>query len=277
MDGVILVNKPKGMSSHDVVSKIRKILNTKKVGHAGTLDPLATGVLPILVGKGTKISKYLMEHDKTYIATIKLGEKTTTGDCEGDIIEKKEYIPISNKKIENIIKTFIGEHTQIPPMFSAIKVNGKKLYEYARNGEKVDIPSRNIKIYGIDIIEIKENIIKFKVSCSKGTYIRTLCEDIAEKLNTVGTMIDLQRVQVNEFKIENALMLEDINENCIIPIEKVFMEEARIDLDDVMLNKFLNGIGFKNELDFALIYNKNKFIGIAKNKNGKLVRDIIID
>lgn len=187
MDGLILINKQKGFTSHDVVNVIRKKLNTKKVGHTGTLDPNATGVLPILIGKGTKISKYLMEHDKTYIATLKLGEKTDTGDSEGQVIEEKS-IPKDLRKedINDVLQNFFGKQKQVPPMYSAIKINGKKLYEYAREGKEVKLEAREIEIYKIELLEYQNNKIKFEVECSKGTYIRTLCEDIAKKLGTVG-------------------------------------------------------------------------------------------
>lgn len=183
MDGVLIINKPKGFTSHDVVNVLRKALNTKKIGHTGTLDPNATGVLPILVGTATKISKYLIEHDKTYIATLKLGEKTDTGDIEGDIMQKDlNFHNISCEQVEEVLKTFIGKQKQIPPVYSAIKINGKKAYEYARQGQVVEIEARDIEIYNIKLIKIADKEITFEVSCSKGTYIRTLCEDIASKL-----------------------------------------------------------------------------------------------
>ena len=162
MDGLILINKQKGFTSHDVVNVIRKKLNTKKVGHTGTLDPNATGVLPILIGKGTKISKYLMEHDKTYIATLKLGEKTDTGDSEGQVIEEKS-IPKDLRKedINDVLQSFLGKQKQLPPMYSAIKINGKKLYEYAREEKEVKIEPRNIEIYKIELLEYQNNKIKF--------------------------------------------------------------------------------------------------------------------
>lgn len=185
MNGIIIINKPKGLTSNDVVQKVRKIYGIKQVGHCGTLDPLATGVLPIMIGQATKISKYLVEHNKTYIATIKLGEKTETGDCEGKIIETKNVETYTKKEVQSILNSFLGETMQIPPMYSAIKVNGKKLYEYAREGTKIDIEPRKIIIYEIELISYKADEIKYKVKCSRGTYIRTLCEDIAEKLGTV--------------------------------------------------------------------------------------------
>ena len=209
MDGLILINKQKGFTSHDAVNVIRKKLNTKKVGHTGTLDPNATGVLPILVGKATKISKYLIEHDKTYIATIKLGEKTDTGDSEGRVIETKK-VPknLEKEEIEQALTDFLGKQKQLPPMYSAIKINGKKLYEYAREGQEVKVEPRDIEIYKIKLLEYKNNKIKFEVECSKGTYIRTLCEDVANKLGTLGYMEGLQRTKVNNFDIKDAISLE---------------------------------------------------------------------
>lgn len=183
MDGLLIINKPKGYTSHDVVNVLRKTLNTRKIGHTGTLDPNATGVLPILVGTATKISKYLIEHDKTYIATIKLGEKTDTGDSEGNVIEQDtNYQGASYEKMEEALNCFIGKQKQIPPQYSAIKINGKKAYEYARQGQTVDIEPRNIEIYNIKLLKIEKKEITFEVQCSKGTYIRVLCEDIAQKL-----------------------------------------------------------------------------------------------
>ena len=188
MDGIILINKEKNCTSHDVVYKVKRIFE-EKVGHTGTLDPNATGVLPILIGKGTKLSKYLINHDKIYVVTLKLGKKTETADSEGNIIEvkdvKKELLKKEN--VRKVLNQFIGISEQIPPIYSAIKVNGKKLYEYARSGKSVDIKPRKIEIYNINLIEIdaKNDEIIFEVFCSKGTYIRSLCEDIAKALDTV--------------------------------------------------------------------------------------------
>lgn len=188
MDGIILINKEKNCTSHDVVYKVKKIFG-EKVGHTGTLDPNATGVLPILVGKGTKLSKYLINHDKKYIVTLKLGKKTDTADSDGKIIEETEVSKdiFKENNIKNCLNRFIGKNEQIPPMYSAIKVNGKKLYEYARIGKSVEIQPRKIEIYSINLIKINEknNEIIFEVFCSKGTYIRSLCEDIAKDLNTI--------------------------------------------------------------------------------------------
>lgn len=189
LDGIVIINKPKGYTSHDIVSKVKKIVN-EKVGHTGTLDPNATGVLPLLVGKGTKLSYYLTEHNKEYIATLQLGIKTDTADGEGNVIEERKVSDecFDKENIEKVLQSFLGKQTQFPPKYSAIKVNGKKLYEYARKNETVELVSREIEIYEIEQLHIleKEKQIVFKVKCSKGTYIRSLCEDIANKLKTVG-------------------------------------------------------------------------------------------
>ena len=195
MDGIILVNKPKGMTSHDVVNKLRKILHTKKVGHCGTLDPDASGVLVVCINKATKVLQFLTSENKEYITTLNLGTSTDTYDASGVVLEIKEYQSIDNDKIINCIKSFVGEQVQKPPMYSAIKVNGKKLYEYARAGEAVEIPERTINIDYIDVLEIKNNLIKFKVGCSKGTYIRSLCFDIAAALGYPGHMQELVRTK----------------------------------------------------------------------------------
>lgn len=290
MDGVILINKEKGISSFGVVAKIRKILNIKKVGHTGTLDPEATGLLPILIGNGTKISKYLIEHDKTYIAKLKFGIKTDTADSEGEIIKKDNFK--LNKKDENfyieVFNSFIGKMSQFPPKYSAIKVNGKKLYEYARENKDIEIKPREIEIYSIKILYINydENEIDFEVSCSKGTYIRTLCEDIAKKLETCGYMKELKRIRVNNFKIENSISLEELEQNKdneeflknnIISIEKVFENKNRINLNERKKELFLNGVKLTNDLedDIYLVYSNNKFIGLGEVKDKLLKRDVI--
>ena len=214
MDGLIIVDKPLGKTSFDIVRDVRKKYNIKKVGHIGTLDPMATGVLGILVGKATKLSNQLMDHDKEYIATIHLGEKRDTGDSEGKIIEEKD-IPknIDEKNINKVLKSFIGESEQIPPMYSAIKVNGEKLYNIARQGKTIERDPRKIFIEEIELLEYKEKEIKYRVACSKGTYIRVLCEDIAEKLGTVGYMSSLRRTRIGNFRIEDSgkfIEFEDI-------------------------------------------------------------------
>lgn len=289
MDGIIIINKQKGYTSHDIVYKVKKILNSK-VGHTGTLDPNATGVLPLLIGKGTLMSKYLINHDKIYDVTLKLGQKTDTADSEGNIIEEKEVDIIKLDNIEEILKSFIGKQKQYPPIYSAIKVNGKKLYEYARKGQEIEIKPREIEIYNINLLNIdKEKLeIEFRVECSKGTYIRSLCEDIANKIDTVGYMKELNRIKVGEFDIKNSITIDDlINnidnnkyiENHIITIEEMFNKKEIITLNDRKLELFLNGVqlAHSQEDDIYKIYNsKNEFIGIGIIKNNLLKRDIIL-
>ena len=206
MDGIIVINKPKGYTSHDIVSVLRKKLNIKRIGHTGTLDPNATGVLPILIGKGTLLSSYLIEHDKIYKAVIRLGKATDTLDGTGTVLEEKD-IPkelLEKENVEKVLKSFIGKQEQIPPMYSAIKINGKKLYEYARKNQKVEVKPRQIEIYSIDLDKIENDTIIFTVHVSKGTYIRSLCADIANKLGTVGYMEELERKKVGNFIIDNS-------------------------------------------------------------------------
>lgn len=282
MDGIIVINKPKNCTSHDVVRKAKKILN-EKVGHTGTLDPNATGVLPLLVGKGTQISKYLINHDKTYEAVLKLGEKKDTADSEGQVIETREVQPsnLDKENVEKVLKSLIGKQQQIPPIYSAIKVNGKKLYEYARNGQNVEIEPRAIEIYNLELIKIENQEITYKVHCSKGTYIRTLCEQIAEKLEAVGYMKELKRTQVGEFKIENSTTIEELETNVdkyFITIETYFKNCPQIKLNTKKLQLFLNGVQLKHELEDGIytIYTDEKFIGIGTVKNKMLKRDIIV-
>ena len=286
LDGIIIINKEKGYTSNDVVQTIKKTFK-EKVGHTGTLDPMATGVLPILIGKGTLLSKYLINHDKIYVATLKLGIKTDTGDITGDIIkERKVDASVLNKeKVLNVLEEIKGEQEQIPPMYSAIKVNGKKLYEYARKGLTIDIQPRKINIYNIELLAIdKENKeIQFRVSCSKGTYIRTLCEKIAENLGTIGTMSSLNREKVGEFEISQAIKIKEIKENFdlnnLISIEKFFQDKSIIRLSPRSFIAFINGVKLMddNEEGIYRIYNaNNKFVGIGTVKNGILKRDIVI-
>ena len=284
MDGIIVINKPKNCTSHDIVRSAKRILN-EKVGHTGTLDPNATGVLPLLVGKGTQISKYLINHDKTYEAVLKLGEKKDTADIEGVTIENKEVKQesLDKRKVEKVLNSLIGKQAQIPPIYSAIKVNGKKLYEYARNGQEIKIEPRIIEIYNLELIHIdtEKKEITYKVECSKGTYIRTLCEEIAKRLDTVGYMKELKRTQVGEFKIQDSLTIEELEkdvEKYFITIEKYFENYKKIDLNAKKLQLFLNGVQLTHDLDDGIytIYSDDKFIGIGTIKNKLLKRDIVI-
>jgi len=278
LNGILVVNKEAGYTSHDVVAKVKKILG-EKVGHTGTLDPNATGVLPLLIGKGTGLAKYLVNHDKTYIATLKLGEKTDTADGEGNIIEKQDVKNISKEQVEKTLQSFLGKQEQLPPMYSAIKVNGKKLYEYARKGEVVDLKPRLIEIYNIKLIDINDLEIIFEVSCSKGTYIRSLCEDIAVKLDTVGYMKALNRTVVGEFNIQNSVKVDEIDSSKVIGMEEFLKNKEKIILEPNKLELFLNGgrIKVKLEDEVYRVYNvDNDFIGSGIVVKGLLKRDIIL-
>mgnify|MGYP001058247574 FL=1 len=291
MDGILNVYKPKEWTSHDIVAKIKKITG-EKVGHTGTLDPLAQGVLPVLIGKGTLCSKYLVNHNKKYRVELKLGKRTDTLDAEGEVIEEKE-VPeelLEKLNIENIrknLKKFEGQIEQIPPMYSAIKVKGKKLYEYARKGQNVEIPTRKIMIYSIDLVDIlkSENVIVFDVFCGKGTYIRTLCEDIAKSFGTIGFMQNLLRTQVGEFRLEDSISLlmkdekdlEVIGKN-IISIEKIFSQYPKIKIEQQTLKYFLNGVRITQNVKDGVyrVYTEDKFLGIGVVKEKLLKRDIIL-
>ena len=290
MDGIVVINKEKGCTSHDVVYKVKNLFGVK-VGHTGTLDPNATGVLPVLIGKGTELSQFLINHDKKYIATIQLGKKTDTADVEGNIIEEKdvEIDELNADKIKGVLKSMIGKQKQVPPMYSAIKVNGKTLYEYARSGKTVDIPEREIEIYDLKLldIDVMSKLIIFEIYCSKGTYVRTVCEKIAEAIGTVGYMKELQRTMVGNFKIENAITVAELEDNMknndyinkkIISIEKFFECNDSVVLEANQLKLFLNGVMINSEAEgLVRIYNASQqFIGIGIAINGKLKRKIIL-
>ncbi len=288
LDGIIVINKPKNYTSHDVVAKVKKILKLKKVGHTGTLDPNATGVLPLLLNSGTKLSKYLINHDKEYEVTLKLGIKTDTLDSEGKILEERKVdtaILENTDNVKNILNSFVGKQEQIPPMYSAIKVKGKKLYEYARSGEKVEVKARKIEIYSIELekIDVKNQEIVFRVECSKGTYIRSLCEDIATRLGTIGYMKELNRTKVGSFGIADSITLEEL-ENCeninskIITMEELLKQKEKIILNKRQLELFFNGVKLANDNKDGTyrIYNQDKqFIGIGVIEENKLKRDVI--
>ena len=291
MDGIIIINKSKGCTSHDVVYKVKKLLK-EKVGHTGTLDPNATGVLPLLVGKGTGLSQYLINHNKKYVATIKLGEKTDTADVEGKVIDEcmVDDSVFDSERINMVLKKMIGKQKQCPPMYSAIKVNGKKLYEYARSGKVVDIPEREIEIYDLQLVNFDSinKLIMFEVFCSKGTYIRTVCEQFAENLGTVGYMKELNRTMVGEFKIEDSVTIEELEDNIsnkkffdehFISVEHFFMGSVKLNLDKRKLNLFLNGVKLDCDITDGLVrvYDENDiFVGMGSVNLRKLKRNIII-
>lgn len=232
MNGILLIHKPAGMTSHDVVNKVRQLLHTKKVGHCGTLDPDATGVLVLCIGKATKALQFLTSEEKEYIATLCLGSSTDTYDASGTVLEIKTFHGVEN--VETICQSFLGKQKQVPPIYSAIKVKGKKLYEYARNQEKVDIPTREIEIKELEILNIDGPYIQFRVLCSKGTYIRSLCVDLAKALGYPGHMSSLVRTQSGHFRIEDCVTLNDVEQGCyqLLTLEDAFCHFEHYEVDD---------------------------------------------
>ena len=268
MNGILLVNKPIDYTSRDVVNKLTKILNTKKIGHTGTLDPIATGVLVICIGKSTKLCDLLTSKYKEYIATIKLGTKTDTLDITGNTIEEQEIKTYTKEEITKVLNSFLGKSTQETPIYSAVKVNGKKLYEYAREGIPVELPKREIDIKSIELLDYKDNEITFKTTVSKGTYIRALINDICTKLNTVGTMSKLIRTKQGEFNLEDCYTLENIESNKfkLLSNEEVLKDLEIIDINEELFTLVNNGAVinkiFKN--DIACLRYNNKIIAIYK-------------
>lgn len=263
MNGILVVNKPIDYTSRDVVNKIGGILKTKKVGHTGTLDPIATGVLVVCIGNTTKLCELLTSEYKEYIATIKLGIKTDTLDTTGTIIEQKEY-KVSESQIKETLNTFLGTSIQTTPIYSAVKVNGKKLYEYAREGKQVELPKREINITNIELLSYKDDEIIFKTTVSKGTYIRALIDDICTKLNTIGTMSNLQRTKQGNFSIEDSYTIEDIQSG---NYKLLSIEESLTNLEQITINEELY-----NQVKNGSIIDKTFNNDIAcLNYNGKIV------
>lgn len=272
MNGILVVNKEENFTSRDVVNKLSHILNTKRIGHTGTLDPIATGVLVITIGKYTKLSDALMSKYKEYIAEFIIGKSTDTLDITGNILEEKEA-NISNDEIIKAINSFKKSYNQEVPIFSAVKVNGKKLYEYARNNESVELPSKIVDIKEIEVLEIKDNIVKFKCLVSKGTYIRSLIRDIGISLNIPTCMKSLVRTKQGNFKIEDSYTLKDIENNKfkLLDIDKVLdLDIIDIDKNKNIYKRVINGIKFDLNISskpFVLFKRGNEKIAIYKRES----------
>lgn len=278
MNAVILVNKDKGKTSRDIVNNLTKVFNTKRIGHTGTLDPIAQGVLVICINKYTKLVNSLMSLDKQYIGTITLGVKTDTFDITGKVLEQKD-VSVSKEDIEKVFSSLIGKYEQIVPIYSAKKVNGKKLYEYARNGEEVKLPTNEVDIYNLELISYEKNKIVFKCNCSKGTYIRSLIQTICDKLNVIGTMSDLVRTKQGNFDISDSYTVEDIaNGNYKALSVKDLFGYKTYNLTEEEFNKIKNGSHIKidsNE-DKMLLYYNNEEVAIYKRKDNFYVCDIML-
>lgn len=291
MNGVLNIFKPKGMSSFDAVRIVKKVAGTGKVGHTGTLDPEATGVLPICIGKATKIIDYIMNSEKVYEVTLKLGIRTTTYDLEGEVLEEKDCNHLTDVEILQAVNSFIGEYSQVPPMYSALKQNGVRLYELARKGIEVERKGRLVNIYNLEDIKINNPYISMKVTCSKGTYIRSLCYDIGEKLGVFATMTQLNRAKTSVFSQEksiniNELTKENINDYILS------MEEALEKYDKIVVNKkyvklLVNGVRvadgrftkdkvINNKL-YRVYDDENNFIGLGeRNDAGFKIEKLLI-
>lgn len=272
MDGIVLINKEKNCTSRDVVNQVSKILKTKKIGHTGTLDPIATGVLVLCIGKATKLVEVITSYDKEYEAEVILGIKTDTKDITGKILKEQKAI-ISKENIEECLKKMIGTYNQTVPIYSAVKINGKKLYEYARSNEEIELPKRKVTIKELKLISditYEKEKTKFKIKChvSKGTYIRSLIEDIATNLNTIGTMENLKRTKQGNFQIANANTIKDIENNKfkIYPIEEILEKFYKIEMTDDLYFKIKNGSIIKNNYNHDIVaFTKNdKVIAIYK-------------
>lgn len=249
INGILNIYKERGYTSHDVVARLRKIVGQKKIGHTGTLDPDAEGVLPVCLGRATKVCDLLTDRDKTYEAVLLLGRITDTQDISGNVLEERNTGGVSEEQVRECILGFEGEYDQIPPMYSALKVNGKKLYELAREGKIVERKSRRVMIHGIRILEIRLPRVRMEVSCSKGTYIRTLCQDIGEKLSTGGCMESLVRTRSGRFGMKESHRLDEVEEyvsgdrlsEILIPLDTVFEDAQKASVSEECVRKAFNG------------------------------------
>lgn len=288
INGILVIDKPKGRSSHDMVYFTRRLTGVKRVGHTGTLDPDATGVLPVMIGKATKLSDLLLCDDKVYEVRLVYGKSTDTQDSSGTVIFESDINP-AEEEIENVINEFIGDIEQIPPMYSAIKKNGQKLYDLARKGITIEREPREIKIHSIDIVDIntENKYVIMEVFCSKGTYIRTLCDDIGKKLGTGAYMSELRRTKSGMFDISYAYTTEEIEnivkagclEDYIMPIEQIFPDMGKVKLNELLTSKYKNGIKIRREGLLTgqkyLVYGfDSELLGISEYNGNELVMKI---
>ena len=288
LNGILLLDKPLMLSSNHAIQKIKKQFNIRKVGHTGTLDPLATGLLPVCMGQATRISQFLINSDKTYRALIMLGTRTSTGDKEGEIIETcSSDVSTNTAYIDKVLKSFIGEQKQIPPMYSALKHNGERLYKLAQKGLNVSRKARSINIYSIDLISISDEYLEVIIECSKGTYIRTLAEDIAKKLGTVGHIDQLRRLNIkcfhdqSMFSFNQIMKAKSINQ-FLLPIDIPLKHLAKKDFSESESSMFINGLSIQtnqrsnNESDYIRIYNdESVFLGVGLYSNGYIKPKIV--
>lgn len=280
MNGIVVIDKPKGVTSHDVVAMMRKRFGTRRVGHTGTLDPMATGVLPVCIGNACRAADMLLESDKGYRAEFVLGKTTDTLDIEGSITGESD-VTVTETDVCGVISKFVGEILQIPPMYSAIKKDGKKLYELAREGKEIEREARRITIYSIDIVSIDLPYVTIDVTCSKGTYIRSLCDDIGKELGCGATMTALRRTKTAGFTEADAYTIDELDaicdkENILKPTDELFSQLERIDLNEKQTRSITNGVqmtwrGGKEGVMYRLYSSEGKFLCVSQLRDMKLV------
>ena len=277
MNGIVIVDKPQEWTSQDVTARLRRVFNTRRIGHGGTLDPMATGVLPVFVGRATRGVEFFEHAEKTYEATLLLGTTTDTEDTSGTILEQKE-VHISETEFLSILPRFRGKIMQVPPMYSALKVNGQKLVDLARKGKTVERQPREIEIFQLDLVEFSGNTARLRVRCSKGTYIRTLCKDIGEALGCGGCMAQLRRVQAGEYTIEESVPLQILldaenPEQYLRPVDSMFRNYPKVILSPKQEKCCRNGAAFSIQLDAGTYrcYSKDgEFLSLSKVEDGIL-------
>ena len=274
MDGFINLHKPAGMTSHDAVNRVRKIFSTRKVGHAGTLDPAASGVLPVAINRATKFLEYLTAHDKTYRAEILFGTATDSGDLEGEIISRAENFSMPKlDELNAVAKIFVGEIEQTPPNFSAIKIHGRKACDMARKNLSFEMPSRRVKIFRLEILDVTDSTATIEVDCSAGTYIRSLAVDFGARLNLPATLKNLIRLRVGDFALKNSVTFDELDADKILPIETCLEHLPTFELPENRIRAFLNGlpttVNFAGEKLLRVI-SDGKFLGVGKISGGEL-------
>ena len=272
-DGFINLNKPSGMTSHDAVNHVRRIFSTRKVGHAGTLDPMAAGVLPIAINRATKFIEYL-DGDKSYRAEILFGVATDSGDLEGSVIARAEdFSPPTLEDLNSALQSFVGEIEQTPPKFSAIKIHGRKAYDLARKDIDFDMPSRRVKIYRLELVALDETSATIEIDCGKGTYVRSLAIDLGERLNLPATLKSLVRIRAGGFDLKDALDIKNIGADCLLPIEDCLRHLPRFELDERRVKAFMNGLPTTLRLadeKSLRVFAGGKFLGVGRIERGEL-------
>lgn len=275
MNGIVIVDKPQGWTSQDVTARLRRVFGTRRIGHGGTLDPMATGVLPVFVGRATRAVEFFEHAEKTYETVLLLGKKTDTQDVTGTVLEERA-VDVTESQVEEVLTRFRGEIMQVPPMYSALKVNGQKLYELARKGKQVERQPRPVTVYELTVLSFENNRLSLRVRCSKGTYIRTLCEDIGQALGCLGCMEALRRTQAGEYRLEDAVALEDLlesstPESCLRGMDTMFARYPAVKLTANQEKRCRNGNSFTRPMSDGIYraYGENgEFLMLAKVEDG---------